>query len=150
MGLEIIGVICQISPVHVITPSFRKRDFVLDISYEYQDITIESYATMQALNGICNFLDDKGDAETLRFIVGDKVKCFFKLKGIKGKGNGIYYNNLNVYKIEAVKQEYEVHTPIPAPVSREQQIENFEAQEKNGQGFVYGNMPIVPIDDLPF
>lgn len=113
--MEITGTVCAIYPVKVISPSFRTREFVLDISEEYQGVLYPGYAVMHAKNNVCDYLDDAPLGDTVRFIVGDRVSVTFGLKGYKQKEGTNFYNQLSVYKIVAAEQQYPLYVPPAAP-----------------------------------
>lgn len=103
--MELTGEICDVSPVKQVTNTFRTRQFVLDISEEYNGQLYPAYAVMQAVNAVCDMLDEHAVGETLRFRKGDMVKVTFALKGSKGKNDDKYYNNLNAYNIVSAQQK---------------------------------------------
>ena len=151
MPLEVSGTICHVEPVVQISESFRKREFVLHWSYEYNGDTFNEYCKLQAINTGCDYLSENPNEESLRFMVGDHVKVTFKLKGSRNKTNGTVYNNLTMLTITALKQEYAPvapAAPAPAPpLTYDQQMHSFHAQQP--PAFVYGQNP-EQIDDLPF
>ncbi len=150
MQLEITGKIIEVSPVKVINPTFRTREFVLDISTEYNGILYEDYAVMQTRNGACDLLSEDPFTDTIRFIIGDRVKVTFSLKGSKGKHNDVYYNNLNAFKIEAAAQQYEA-VPAAPPVAARPPVTPAPAQYPTPQPGYQPSMDVPPmIDDLPF
>lgn len=112
--MEITGVICAIYATQQITEKFRKRGFVLELEEEHNGDVYTNYAVMQLLNSKCDLLDhEPTDTDTLKFIVGDKVKVFFDIKGTKAKNSETYFNNLTATDIIAVPQKFEAVNPVP-------------------------------------
>lgn len=158
--MEITGTICAIYPVREVSPSFRTRDFVLDISEEYHGVLYTGYAVMQAKNATCDYLQDVHNGDTIKFVVGDRVSVTFGLKGYKQKGGDNFYNQLSVYKIVAAEQEYAAYagpaapTPgAPPPPVSGNGVTGFAGYQPTAQQ-VPRYEPMAPppetIDDLPF
>ena len=154
MAFETIGVICFVGPVVTINEKFRKRELVLELSTVISDVIYSDYAKMQLLNAACDMVTDDVHTTLMRYVVGDKVKVTWAMKGNRNVKDGVvsFFNNLNVFRIEDVAQ----FAPAPvrtAPPSNQVRQENFDAQQKEDQwyqqGFHYGKGD-VKFDDLPF
>jgi len=153
--MEITGTICSISPVKQVSEKFRTREFVLDISEEYNGLWFTGYAVMQAKNALCDYLADVHNGDTVRFIVGDRVTVSFGLKGYKAKTGDNYYNQLSAHKIIAAEQTY---TPVPQPKAAPAAPQTFQGTTgyagyqppKKEPENAPMPPPPVTIDDLPF
>ena len=114
--MEITGKIVAIYPVQQKTAKFRTREFVLDVTEEYQGETYPGFAVMQAVNGTCDYLDENPNTETARYVVSDVVTVSFALKGYQAKSSGNVYNVLQAYRIVDAPMTYQ---PYVADSSRQ-------------------------------
>jgi hypothetical protein len=126
MSLEITGRLAVKNETQQIKESFKKRDFVLEISEEVNGKTYTNFAQFQLVQNRCDILDG--------FNVGDTVKVSFNIKGNKWEKDGKtnYITNLDAWRIEVVQS-----APVATPVDTG-----------------YGKVNTVPLtgmsDDLPF
>lgn len=97
MALEVIGTLHEIYEQQQITPTFAKRDFVLEIIDEAPTgMTYTNYASFQLVNNSCSLID--------HFQKGEKVKVHFNLRGNSWERDGVvrYITNLNAWRVERV------------------------------------------------
>ena len=128
MSFEIEGIIHKIFDTKKITDSFAKREFVLKI----MDGAYEQLVKFQLTQDRCDRLEN--------FTPGEEVKIKFNLRGreyIK-EDKIMYFNSLEVWRIEAINQGQNIPTSEPAP---EQKTETVSEGEKKDSG---------DTDDLPF
>lgn len=105
--MEITGTIVAIYPVQQKTEKLRTRQFVLELTFSYQDIVYTDYAVMEAKNGACDYLDENPNTESARYVVGDMVKVSFGIKGYQAKSSGVFYNVLQAWKIVDAPMAYQ-------------------------------------------
>ncbi|HZH88962.1 MAG TPA: DUF3127 domain-containing protein [Chitinophagaceae bacterium] len=97
MALEVIGTLHEIYEQQQITPTFAKREFVLEIIDEAPTgMTYTNYASFQLVNNSCSLID--------HFQKGEKVKVHFNLRGNSWERDGVvrYITNLNAWRVERV------------------------------------------------
>lgn len=97
MALEVIGTLHEIYEQQQITPTFAKREFVLEIIDEAPTgMTYTNYASFQLINNGCSLID--------HFQKGEKVKVHFNLRGNSWERDGVvrYITNLNAWRVERV------------------------------------------------
>jgi len=96
MALDITGRLFEIFPTQQITPTFSKREFVLEISEQAANgMTYTNYASFQLVNATCSAVDN--------FQKGDMVTVNFNLRGNKWEKDGQvrYITNLNAWRVQA-------------------------------------------------
>ncbi|HRO41190.1 MAG TPA: DUF3127 domain-containing protein [Flavipsychrobacter sp.] len=96
MNLEVTGKLAVKYDTQQVKESFKKREFVLELSEEINGNVYTNFAKLQLVQAKCDILD--------RFNVGDQVKVSFNLKGNKWEKDGKvnYITNLDAWRIEAV------------------------------------------------
>ena len=92
MSYTIQGKITEIKDEQIITPSFKKREFVVTTNEQYpQDVLLE-------------FTQDKCD-ELNKANIGQEVKVDFNLRGrkwVNPDGESKYFNTLQAWRIGSV------------------------------------------------
>ena len=92
MSYTIQGKITEIKDEQIITPSFKKREFVVTTNEQYpQDVLLE-------------FTQDKCD-ELNKANIGQEVKVEFNLRGrkwVNPDGESKYFNTLQAWRISSV------------------------------------------------
>ena len=92
MSYTIQGKITEIKDEQIITPSFKKREFVVTTNEQYpQDVLLE-------------FTQDKCD-ELKKANIGQEVKVEFNLRGrkwVNPDGESKYFNTLQAWRIGSV------------------------------------------------
>lgn len=98
MALEVTGKLIQINDVQEISSTFRKREFVIEITETNMNsgMTFTNFASFQ-------LVQDRVDAIS-PFQVGDNIKVSFNIRGNRWEkdGNVRYITNLNAWRIEKV------------------------------------------------
>ncbi len=95
MALDVIGTLHEIHEQQQITPTFAKREFVLEIVDESPTgMTFTNYASFQLINNSCSLID--------HFQKGEKVKVHFNIRGNRWERDGVvrYITNLNAWRVE--------------------------------------------------
>ena len=95
MSLEVTGKLAVKYDTQQVKESFRKREFVIELSEEINGNVYTNFAKMQLVQNKCDILD--------RFNEGDTIKVSFNLKGNKWERDGKvnYITNLDAWRIEA-------------------------------------------------
>jgi len=95
MSLEVSGKLAVKYDTQQVKESFRKREFVIELSEEINGNVYTNFAKMQLVQNKCDILD--------RFNVGDPIKVSFNLKGNRWEKDGKvnYITNLDAWRIEA-------------------------------------------------
>ena len=120
--------------------SFRKREFVIELTEEINGNVYTNFAKMQLVQNKCDILD--------RFNVGDPIKVSFNLKGNRWEKDGKvnYITNLDAWRIEAAT------AAAPAGMASAPSYSNMGnagAVPANGGSSFYNPSP-ENADDLPF
>ena len=92
MSLSVTGAILEISEAQQIKETFKKREFVLEITENPQ---YPEYIKFELIQDKCALLDAHK--------VGDKITVQFNLKGRKWtdrEGKVVYFNSLQAWRIE--------------------------------------------------
>jgi len=94
MTFDIEGRIFEVFPTEQVTPSFRKREFILEHTEQFNDREFTDYIRFQLTQDRCDILD--------RFGKGMDVKVSFSLKGRRyEKGGEVrYFTNLEAWRME--------------------------------------------------
>lgn len=132
MALEIIGKLAHKYDTQVVSDTFSKREFVLDISEEVNGKAYPNFAKMQVTQARCAVLDS--------YNLGEEVRISFNIRGNKAttKDNkSVVYTNLDAWKIERVGAQQQ------AP-----QQAQYQQPQNNYQQFQQGNE--ASLDQLPF
>ena len=108
MSLEVTGKLIQKGPVQQIKDTFKKREFVLDITEEVNGNSYANYASLQLVQAKCDILD--------RFNEGDTVKVSFNIRGNRYEKDGIvkYFTSLDAWRIEHAAAAAAVPAGAPA------------------------------------
>ncbi len=106
-----------------LTERFKKREFVVEIpSGNYTE-----QVKFQLTQDKCDILD--------RFNIGEEVHVFFNLRGKPYTKDGVttYFNNLDVWRIDAVKENKDAaNSEIPLPEEF-----NFREAPENEEGLPF-------------
>lgn len=136
MSLEVTGKLAVKYDTQQVKESFRKREFVIELSEEINGNVYTNFAKMQLVQNKCDILD--------RFNVGDQIKVSFNLKGNRWEKDGKvnYITNLDAWRIESAA------AGIPANDATPQYSTAAPAAQPTGGNF-YNPSP-ESVDDLPF
>jgi hypothetical protein len=95
MSFEINGKLAVKYDTQQVKDSFKKREFVMEISEEINGNVYTNFAKMQLVQNKCELLD--------RFNEGDAIKVSFNIKGNRWERDGKvnYITNLDAWRIEA-------------------------------------------------
>lgn len=139
MSLEVTGKLAVKYDTQQVKESFRKREFVMELSDEINGNVYTNYAKLQLVQAKCDILD--------RFNVGDPIKVSFNLKGNRWEKDGKvnYITNLDAWKIEPAM----AGAPAGTQAMPSYQQSNAGAMPANGGGNFYNPSP-ESSDDLPF
>lgn len=148
MALELVGTLYEIFDEQQITPTFKKKEFVLEVVDESPTgMTFTNYASFQLINNSCGLIDN--------FEKGEKVKVSFNVRGNKWERDGVvrYITNLNAWRVERVDGSsssggYDGYADIPqASAPNQANTPSFTNQPPRGMD---ANNLDEPSDDLPF
>jgi Domain of unknown function (DUF3127) len=94
MSLELTGRLLKKYDAVDVSPKFKKREFVVELSEEINGNTYINYAAMQLVNNKCSAID--------QFSEGDMVKVSFNIRGSKWikDGKERYFSNLDAWRVE--------------------------------------------------
>ena len=139
MSLEVTGKLAVKYDTQQIKESFKKREFVIELSEEINGNVYTNFAKMQLVQNKCDLLD--------RFNVGDQIKVSFNLKGNRWEKDGKvnYITNLDAWRIEAAMTGAPNAAPSSMPAYS--QAGGDSAAPLNGG---YYNPSPENADDLPF
>lgn len=145
MALEITGRLFEKFDTQQITPTFSKREFVLELSEQAANgMTYTNYASFQLANNQCSLIDN--------FQLGDMLTVSFNIRGNKWERDGQvrYITNLNAWRIQPANLATGVPTqPAGQPMGAPQN--NFAAPQQNTQSTPGFTPPSTDDgDDLPF
>lgn len=149
MALELVGTLYEIFDEQQITPTFKKREFVLEVVDESPTgMTFTNYANFQLVNNSCSLVD--------HFEKGEKLKVSFNVRGNKWERDGVvrYITNLNAWRVERVDGQsspssYDGYSDIPqAGPTSQASTPSFTNQPPRGMDA--GTNQDEPADDLPF
>ncbi|SRR5690606_27131431 len=95
MSFEITGKLIVKNDIQQINESFRKREFVLELTDQVGERQFINYAKMQLVQNKCEIID--------AFQVGDYIKVNFNIKGNRWEKEGRenYITNLDAWRIES-------------------------------------------------
>jgi single-strand DNA-binding protein len=104
MALEVKGKLLVIMAAQQVTEKFRKREFVLEIANGSSQYVEQ--VKFQLAQDKCSLLDSYRE--------GDEVNVHFNLRGKPYTKNGetIYFNNLDVWRIEGLSGKT-AHASVP-------------------------------------
>lgn len=141
MNFEITGKLIQKGETQQIKESFRKREFVLDITET--NSMYPNYAKLQLTQTKCELLDAYDE--------GDSIKVTFNIRGNRWEKDGKinYITGLDAWKLDLVAKSVS-----------ESPVQNMQAETKFSYQTVHippnqqhaGGFPTPPpaVDDLPF
>ncbi len=98
MSYELSGKLIEKFDTVNISDSFKKREFVVETSKDYNGRVFSDQIKMQLVQDKCNLLDNLN--------VNDEVKVAFNIRGKRYEKDGKvnYFNNLDAWKIESLGQ----------------------------------------------
>jgi len=98
MNLEITGKLVEKFEAQQVTERFRKREFVLEITDEFNGNVITNFAKMQLVQNKCDIID--------RYNIGDMLKVNFNIRGNRWERDGKvnYITNLDAWRVEPASQ----------------------------------------------
>lgn len=138
MSLEVTGKLAVKYDTQQVKESFRKREFVIELSEEINGNVYTNFAKMQLVQNKCDILD--------RYNVGDQIKVSFNLKGNRWEKDGKvnYITNLDAWRIESANAAMPNAAPaMPA-------YNNIAAPVNNTGATNFYNPSPENADDLPF
>lgn len=124
---EIKGKLLSLSATQIINEKFKKREFVLVVTENYNGKDYENYIKCQAIQDRCELLDGMKQ--------GTELNVSYNLKGFKWEKDGKtnYGTNIEVWKIQKADAQ-----AAPQPQYQEPQK---QAPQGDSQGV---------LDELPF
>ena len=141
MSLEVTGKLAVKYDTQQVKESFKKREFVLDITEEINGNVYTNFAKFQVVQNKCEILD--------RFNEGDQLKVSFNIRGNRWEKDGKvnYITNLDAWRIESASAaQPAMAQPSPSYTNMNQTGNNAAPQ---GAGSFYNPSP-ENADDLPF
>ena len=145
MSLEITGKLLKKYDAVDVSPKFKKREFVLELSEEISGNIYTNYAAMQLVNNKCSAID--------QFQEGDMVKVNFNIRGTKWVKDGKerYFSNLDAWRVE----RFDGNTAGSGQQYAQPSQNNYNQGAQNGfsggGANQFGNNPSTEAtDDLPF
>jgi len=126
MSYEMTGKLFEKFNEVQITQTFKKREFILEKSDEFNGKTITNYIKFQCVQDRTSIID--------KVNTGDQIKVHFNIRGNRSEKNGQvnYFTNLEAWRIE---QSFESSA-------------NTEVREPSSHGDAYNVAD--SSDDLPF
>ncbi len=95
MSYEITGKLIVKNDIHQVSETFKKREFVLEVTENVAGREFTNYAKMQLVQNRCEIIDP--------YNIGDHLKVHFNIRGNRwekeGKEN--YFTNLEAWRIES-------------------------------------------------
>jgi hypothetical protein len=144
MSLEITGRLHKKYDAVDVSPKFKKREFVVELSEEISGNTYINYAAMQLVNNKCGIID--------QFNEGDMVKVNFNIRGSKWTKDGKerYFSNLDAWRVErfdgaAAGNSQQYAQPAQNNYGGQPAQNNY-----SGAGQYNSNSSTEANDDLPF
>jgi single-stranded DNA-binding protein len=129
MNLEITGRLLEVYETLNVSPTFKKREFVLDITEEINGNAYPNFAKMQLVQAKCDLID--------KFKKGDMLKVNFNIKSNKwvkdGKDN--YITNLDAWRIEFAQNQGQ----SAPPANNNYNNNNNNNYNNNSGGYNAGN-----------
>lgn len=129
MNFELTGVLIAKYDTQVVSDSFKKREFVIEVKEE--NSTYSQFLKFQSTQTKTDLIEP--------YKIGDAIKVGFNIRGNKWEKNGItsYFTNLDAWRITAAgNNDDRVYNDIPAQSNAAPQSD------------FLNNTEIV--DDLPF
>jgi hypothetical protein len=128
MSYELTGKLIAKFDVVQRTENFKTREFAVEKSDEINGKTILNYVKFQCVQDKTAIVD--------KVNIGDDIKVYFNIKGVKWEKNGStnYITNLDAWRIEQILQPAAMQN-APADNSYMEPLDNFTA---------------AAADDLPF
>ncbi|MBC7554817.1 MAG: DUF3127 domain-containing protein [Taibaiella sp.] len=126
MSLELTGKLIKKYDEQQVTQTFKKREFVIELSQEINGSTYTNFAKLQLTQAKCDIIKD--------FNENDNIKISFNVRGSKyvkdGKEN--YITNLEAWRIEHA-------SAATAQPGNNQQAPPYNNNNNNNQGYNQGN-----------
>ena len=124
MSFEIEGKLILIEDTNTISNSFKKREFVIEVTNE-RNSEWNDFIKFQLIQDRCELID--------AYAINDQIKVSFNIKGRKWEKDGKvnYFSNLEAWRIAKAEKDTQSSTPIPDMPDDEL-------------------LPPEPEDDLPF
>ncbi len=121
MNFELSGKLIEKYDIVNVSESFKKREFVVETSETNGSMTFNEQIKFQLTRDKCDIIDS--------FNINDPVRVFFNIKGRRWEKDGkvSYFNNLDVWKIDAVNNSSNSRIDdIPLPDEPASQIADEE------------------------
>ncbi len=143
MSLEITGKLLKKYEAVDVSPKFKKREFVLELSEEISGNTYINYAAMQLVNNKCTVID--------QFQEGDMVKVSFNIRGSKWVKDGKerYFSNLDAWRVERFDGSTS-NAQYAQPAQNNYSNQSQPAQNNYSGAGQFNNPSTEATDDLPF
>jgi len=138
MSFEVTGKLAVKYDTQQVKESFKKREFVMELSEEINGNVYTNFAKMQLVQTKCEILD--------RFNEGDMIKVSFNLKGNRWEKDGKvnYITNLDAWRVESANTGA---MPNAAPAYNTTNNGGSPMPANNGNFY---NPSPENVDDLPF
>jgi len=101
MAFETEGKLIAVYPIMQRSETFKTREFVIETSEENNGRVFTGYIKFQCTQDRTTMPD--------KFVVGDRVKVHFNIRGSKWTKNGVdnYITNLDAWRIEHLQAAYQ-------------------------------------------
>lgn len=109
MALEISGKLIVKQPVQQISDTFKKREFVIELTEQSPTgMTFTNFASFQLMQDKVTLID--------QFNEGDDLKVSFNIRGNKWEKDGVtkYITNLNAWRVEKAGMDQAFQQAPPA------------------------------------
>lgn len=128
MNLEITGKLIEKFEPQQVSERFRKREFVLEITDEFNGNVITNFAKMQLVQNKCEIID--------RYNIGDMLKVNFNIRGNRWERDGKvnYITNLDAWRIEPAMQSQPGQQPQQQGYGQPQGGGGYNQQGGSGYG----------------
>ena len=105
MAFETEGKLIAIYPVMQRSETFKTREFVIETSEENGGRVFTGYIKFQCTQDRTTIPD--------KFVIGDRVKVHFNIRGSKWTKNGVdnYITNLDAWRVEHLQAAYQPAEP---------------------------------------
>jgi hypothetical protein len=130
MSYELTGKLIAKFDVVQRTENFKTREFAVEKSDDINGKTILNYVKFQCVQDKTTIID--------RVNIGDEIKVYFNIKGVKWEKNGAtnYITNLDAWRIEQILQPNAKTGPIDSEYM--EPLDTFSSTATDA------------VDDLPF
>lgn len=101
MAFETEGKLIAVYPIMQRSETFKTREFVIETSEENNGRVFTGYIKFQCTQDRTSIPD--------KFVIGDRVKVHFNIRGSKWTKNGVdnYITNLDAWRIEHMQAAYQ-------------------------------------------